>query len=208
MQPKLKQVIAGVTAFCVILFLVFVLRMTNTVKELQNTVSTLPTNSEVLPPGNFGVGNNTIQHASYNLVGTPTAPSTLTALFDSTSTTGRLARGLNNIVLAGKYTPKTTNANMYIKLERSLDGGTTYVPYSLLQETTTEILVFADDFATSTSVSAPFTIPGDKTSTSGTEIGFSFDMTIAADYLRVSLAEQNGTSTPGTANLQMLLNSN
>lgn len=159
--------------------------------------------------GNEVLGSGgAFEHTYYDAIGTSASPSTLTAAFNSNSSTVVLAAGLNNVVLGGTYTPKTTNANAYIKVERSLDNGSTYLPYSVLQALPTQTLVYSDSFATTTSSAAPFTIPGDGTSTSGTAITFSFDLTLAADYLRVSIAEQNGTSTPGTAHLQILLNSN
>lgn len=147
------------------------------------------------------------QSTRYNALGSAASPVTLNTTFNSNSSTMMLSRSLSHVAFAGTYTPKTTNAVMYLKLERSLDSGVTFYPYSELQVTPTQVLVYSDSFATSTSSAAPFLIPGDGTSTSGTDIGFSWDMEIAADFLRVSLAENNGTSTPGTANLQIRLQS-
>lgn len=159
--------------------------------------------------GNEVLGSGgAFEHTYYDAIGTSASPSTLTAAFNSNSSTVVLATGMANVAFAGNYTPKTTNASIYVKLERSIDGGLNFYPYSELQVTPTQILVHSDSFATSTSSAAPFLIPSDGTSTSGTGIGFSWDMTIVADYLRVSIAEQNGTSTAGTVNLQLLLNSN
>src|SRR3990167_1746585 len=106
------------------------------------------------------------QSTRYNAIGSASSPVTLNTTFNSNSSTMMLSRSLSHVVFAGTYTPKTTNAVMYLRLERSLDSGTTFYPYSELQVTPTQILVYSDSFATSTSSAAPFLIPGDGTSTS------------------------------------------
>lgn len=162
--------------------------------------------TEVAESEEFGSGS-AFESIYYNAIGTPTAASTLTQVFENTSSTVVMAKGLNNIVIAGEYTPTSEDSLLYIEVERSLDSGTTFLPYSVLQPFPTQTLVYSNGAATTGTEAIPFTIPGGETSVSGTAIGFSFDLTMAADYLRVSLKEST-TSTAGSAFIQLLLNSN
>lgn len=135
------------------------------------------------------------QSARYALFGTLASPSTLTTSFTaagSVSSTPRLVKNMPNIVVAGTYTPYSHGSVLQILVERSIDDGSTFEPYNLLEAESGAILVH-----TSSTTGMPFIIPGDGMATSGTAQEFSFDLTLAADYIRIS-AREITTSTAGT----------
>lgn len=139
-------------------------------------------------------------------IGSSASPATLTTAYAGASSTILLAEGLPNISIAGTYLPKSYGSRLYLLIERSIDKGVTYVPYVTLTPESTDVLV--NTSGTSTTNGSPFVVPGNSnTAASGTAIGFSFDVTLAADYIRLS-AKESTTSTAGTLNAQALLTSN
>lgn len=140
-------------------------------------------------------------------IGTASSPSTLTTAYAGASSTVILARGLPNVTIAGSYTPRSHGSAAYLLLERSIDEGTTFKPYTVISPTANDIDVYTN--GTSTTSGIPFLIPGTGIggATSGTAITFSFDLTAPADYIRVS-AKEFTTSTAGTLNVQLQLSSN
>src|SRR3990167_11513461 len=132
----------------------------NSIPEQQPPVIMRVPVETPVPAGDNVLGAGFLEHASYNAIGTVASPVTLTNVFANNSSTVILVTGMANVAFAGEYIPKTTDANLYIQLERSIDGGSTYYPYDVLQETPTQVLIYSDSFATTTSVSSPFTIPG------------------------------------------------
>lgn len=140
-----------------------------------------------------------------NGIGTAASPATLTTSYSANSSTATLFKtsGLSNIVVAGSYTPKSYGSVAYILVERSIDNGTTFYPYSTLTAESGDVLV--NTSGSSTTGGTPFLVPGNNlfASTSGTAIGYSFDLSIAADYIRVS-AKESTTSTAGTLNAQVM----
>ncbi len=136
--------------------------------------------------------------------------STLTGAYTgagSVSSSIILAGGLPNIAIAGKYTPKSYGSIAEILVERSLDHGATFEPYVTISPESADTLV--NTSGTGTTNGSPFLVPGNALylSASGTTIGYSFDLTLVADYIRVS-AKEVTTSTAGTLNTQVLLTSN
>lgn len=156
-----------------------------------------------------GLGSGQLTQLSYPAaIGTATSPVTLaTTTYSNASSSVILAGGLPHLVLAGTYTPKSYGSVMYLKLERSIDNGTTFFPYDVISPGVSGTLVY--NAGTSTTPGAPFVIPGEGigTAASGTAIGFSFDLPAVADYIRVS-AKEYSTSTRGTVNVQVILQSN
>lgn len=154
----------------------------------------------------MGAGD-AFQSQSISLIGTTSTPSTLTSAYGGTSSTAIRVRGYPNISLVGSYTPKSYGSAIYILLERSIDNGASFQPYSVLVPGTTQVPVYADGASSTSGI--PFLIPGAGTGSaaSGTAIGFSFDVSLAADRMRVSVKEST-TSTYGTLNLQGLVSSN
>lgn len=143
-------------------------------------------------------------------IGTAASPATLTSSYNGASTTLQNVGGLPNIVLGGTYTPKSYGSNILIMVERSLDHGATFFPYSTITPQTTSTIINTN--GASSTAGTPFVFPADSgaviaTSPSGTAVTFSWDMTLAADYLRVKVKE-NTTSTFGTLNLQTYFTSN
>lgn len=143
---------------------------------------------------------------------TPTQSARYTLFTTSTLTTGYTGAGavsstnifgkhLSNIAIGGSYVPKSHGSVLQILVERSLDNGVTYKPYNVLEVQNDEILVH-----TSGTAGMPFTIPGSGTAASGTTIGFDFDLTMIADYIRIS-AKETTTSTAGTVTAQINLQS-
>ena len=154
----------------------------------------------------LGAGD-AFQSLSFNLVGTTSTPSTITNLYAGTSSTKVNVRGYPNVSLVGSYTPKSYGSAIYILVERSIDNGASFQPYSVLVPGTTQIPVYAAGASSTSGI--PFLVPGAGTGSavSGTAIGFSFDLSLAADRMRVSVKEST-TSTYGTLSLEGLASSN
>lgn len=133
-------------------------------------------------------------------IGSSASPQTLTNSF-STSSVMRM-NGTNNVAIGFDYLPKSYGSSLYIAVERSLDNGSTYVPYLTINPSTDRTYVYTSG-ATGT-LGIPFSI-GDGTSASGTSIKGSFDFDMTADYVRFAVKEST-TSTAGTLYANMLLN--
>ena len=149
------------------------------------------------------------QAARYTLFTTSTLSTSYTG-GASVSTTGRLSKSLVNMVLAGFYQSNTTGARALLLVERSIDDGLTYQPYQTITPETADVLI--NTSGTGTSIGSPFVVPGTGASTSGTVIGFSADLTLAADYIRVSAKEVSSSTgstvtTPGTLTAKVLFQS-
>lgn len=123
------------------------------------------------------------------------------------SSTALRALGLSNVVIAGNYIPKSYGSRLYLVLERSVDNGATYQNYGTLTPETGDVLVNTN--GTSTTGGTPFVIPGNAigSAASGTSIGFSYDLSIAADYIRIA-AKEYSTSTSGTAHIILFASNN
>lgn len=139
-------------------------------------------------------------------IGSAASPATLTTSYNGASSTPILAVGLPNITIAGTYTPRSYGSQMFLLIERSIDNGATYQPYTVLEPRATDVLIYSN--GTGTSAGIPFTFPSSQAfSASGTSIGFSFDISLVADYLRFSIKEST-TSTAGRASLRSVLTNN
>lgn len=130
------------------------------------------------------------------------ASSTLTSAYTgagAVSSTVYLAEGLPNFLIGGWYLPKSYGSQVYIQIERSLDHGVTFVPYMTITPSASSTGV--------NTMSSPFIVPSVATAASGTAIGYSFDLTMVADYVRVS-AKEVTTSTAGTLTAKIIVASN
>ena len=151
-------------------------------------------------PLRLGTVNYISDRNFQDAIGSASSPSTLTSTY--TSSTPLRIPGLSNLVVAGTYTPKAFGSNLFIVLERSIDNGQTYYPYQVITPSTDRVSVWSNSFATS-SQAVPFLIPGSGSSQTNVAIPFSFDTTLAADYVRLAVKEST-TSTAGTVNVQFL----
>ncbi len=131
-----------------------------------------------------------------DVIGVAATPVTLTASFADNRDV-MVTKYLPNVHLDVKYTPNAASTNAYVQIlvEASNDEGTTWFPLSVKVTGTTEVDVFADSatgMGTASGVS--FVIPGDKTSTGGTAVSASFDLTVVAEQLRISAKESVGSN--------------
>jgi hypothetical protein len=158
------------------------------------------------PTGDLGHGGS-LTNAWYNAIGTQSSPSTLSTSYNGASSSQILATGVPHLAIAGTYTPKAYGSGLFLRLERSLDNGNTWMPYNVISPGATGVLVYTS--GSSTTSGAPFIVPGEGqgVATSGTALGFSFDLPIVADRIRIAAKEQT-TSTAGTLNLQVMLQTN
>jgi len=163
-----------------------------------------PRNQPVLGLGGYFEGLN------YNAIGTATVPVTLTNSYTaagSASSTQMGSLGLPNISVSGEYTPKSYGSVAYILVERSIDGGVSYQPYQTITPEVADVLLNTN--GSSTTNGSPFIVPGNAlfTSASGTAIGFSFDVSLVADYVKIFVKEST-TSTAGVFYAQVKATSN
>lgn len=157
---------------------------------------------KIVPEKSIKLGTvETISDRTYlDAFGTASSSATLTSTY-ATSTSLRV-QGLSNVVLAGTYTPKSYGSTLFLVIERSIDYGKNFYPYQVITPSTDRVSVWSNGFVTS-SRGVPFMIPGSGSAASGTAMTFSFDTTLAADYIRI-LAKESTTSTAGTFNVQLL----
>ena len=155
--------------------------------------------------GNLGVTLTSTDSNYMDAIGTASAPATATTLYTSSTSAVLRTLGLSQVAIGGKYKPTSYGSNYYLQIERSIDNGQTYVPYQTLTAQSNSVLVNASPTSsTSTVGSTPFIVPGNLLygSTSGTTIPFSFDLSMVADYIRVS-GKEVSTSTLGTIFVQV-----
>ena len=134
---------------------------------------------------------------SYDVIGTRSAPATLTTAYSGNTTT-RDCRYFPNLQLEILYTPLSGQSNRYalILVELSTDAGTTYIPISTKLNDTTEIEVYVEGDTSTTGI--PITIPGDHTSTGGVVYKGIIPLgDIAADKVKIS-AREDGAANFGT----------
>lgn len=159
-------------------------------------------------PTDFGSLTPT-QTARYSLFSSLPLTNSYTAS-GSVSSTGRLSKSLVNMVLAGTYIANTTGSKVMLLVERSIDDGATYQPYQTITPEAADVLI--NTSGSGTSIGSPFIVPGNGASVSGTSIGFSSDLTLAADYIRVSAKEVSSSTgsvlvTPGVLTARVLFQS-
>lgn len=152
----------------------------------------------------FGGGLVSVDRNGIDAIGSAASSSILTGSY--VSSTRMKVLGLDKLVVAGSYTPRSFAPTLYLMVERSIDNGQTYYPYALTTNLDSRINVGTGAFATS-SAGVPFQIPGSTSasSTSGTAMTFSFSLPypFTADYMRLSVKEQT-TSTFGLVNVQLM----
>lgn len=136
------------------------------------------------------------EKVSYDTIGVIGTPVTLTAAYTGNTHT-LAAEKLGNLHIDFQYTPKTgqTDRIVSILVEYSNDNGTTFFPLSLVQNTTTDKLIYTDDAGGNNGL--PAIIPGDKTSTGGVTLSGIIDTTITADHIKISVKE-DGSANFGT----------
>ena len=160
-----------------------------------------------------------VQRRNFKEIGTSAAPLTLTNAFadaDSVSSTSVDAKGMNTVVVAGTWLPKSAGSRLYLKFQQSPDGtnffdrsletnipnyGTAGTGGSTVASSTLVVVG-----ATSTS-GIPYVI-GDWTTTSGTALSFSFpvkEFVGGMDAIKVFAQEMTST-THGTLHMQVNLN--
>lgn len=155
-------------------------------------------------PQTYG-GSLTVADRNSTTFGTPASPTLLTNNY--VSSTAIRSLGLSNIVVAGNYLSKSDQSRLYIQVESSVDNGATYQTYDTITPQSDSVLV--NTSGTSTSNGAPFVIPGNNLSghASGTNTGFSFNVSAAGDYMRVAVKE-SATSTSGTVYMTLFAGNN
>ena len=158
-------------------------------------------------PSSLGHGG-AYESANYpQMIGSASVPATITSDYNGASSTIKLVGGQPNAVFGGTFTPKSYGSKLYLLVQRSIDDGATFLPYDVISVRSTSTVIYTSGASSTQGI--PFVIPdgGDTLSASGTSIGFSFDLTAAADYIRV-FAKEDTTSTEGTLNVQMQTSSN
>jgi len=155
----------------------------------------------------FGTSGAGYSSVHYNqLVPTSTLSNSYSAA-GSVSSSRIAIDGYPNVVLSGTYTPASYGSIAYILIQRSVDGGATYKPYVTITPEQADVLI--NTSGSSTSNGTPFLVPGNGlfTSASGTNINFSLDLTMVADFIKVQVKE-NTTSTAGTMSMQLMAGTN
>lgn len=144
-------------------------------------------------------------------IGSEASPVTVaTTTFSNASSSIITAGGLPNLAFVIGYTPASYGSRLALLLERSFDG-TNFYPYATITPESGDVLINSSGTTTGgvTFTSPPFLIPGNAlgTAVSGTRITTSFDLTLAAGWIRLS-AREVSTSTRGTTNIGVYLTSN
>lgn len=144
---------------------------------------------------------DTFERVSYDVIGTASTPTTTNSLYAGNTKT-LLSGGLENLHLDLKYTPASQDSVLYVLVEGSNDGGTTYFPLGNKSIGTTDIKLYAE--GTSSTIGMPIVFPGDSTSVSGTALLAGVDFDMVADHVKIS-AKESTTSTKGTAYIRATL---
>ena len=153
----------------------------------------------------FGGGLVSVDRFGVDAIGSAASGTILTQVYVSSTRVKVL--GLDKVVVAGSYLPRSFAPKLFLVVERSVDNGQTYYPYTVTSEGISTVGVNVNGFTTS-SLGIPFQIPAinsTASSTSGTPMLFSFqlDYPFTADYMRVAVKEQT-TSTGGLVNVQIM----
>lgn len=139
----------------------------------------------------FG-SNDPTQSARYTIFASSTLQAGFTGGGVPSSTL--VTRLKPNMAIGGTYLPRAHGSYLQLRLERSLDNGVTYQPYTNLEATNSETLIH-----TSSTDGTFFTFPGAITAASNTTYSFSFDLTMIADYVRFSAREVTTSTLTGAA---------
>lgn len=145
------------------------------------------------------LGSGTQDRATGNAIGTPTASSTLTALFTGNSTV-LSSKYMENLHLDIRYSPLTGQSNRYMEIliEESNDNGVNYYPISTKSVGTDNIGIYVT--STNGYTGIPLQIPGDRISVGSTTYHGTYDTDIMADHIRIS-ARESGTASFGFAHI-------
>lgn len=102
------------------------------------------------------------------------------------------------------YVSNGTGANyVQLTIEVSNDAGTTFFQQAVKVDATTEIDLY--DLDGSGNAGVPLTLPGGKTSTSGTTYTATYDNNVVGDYVRVSAKETKAVGSAGTLYVRMTI---
>ena len=165
-----------------------------------------------LSQAKFGGGLTSPDRVSAT-IGTSASPVTLNNNFTgagSASSSALKMNGNSDVAIGFSYTPKSWGSKIYIRVDRSFDNGTSYVPYSVIDQntTSTQVINVNTTGATGTASGVPFVIPPYGVSTSGTAITGSFTLPdLVGDYVKVYVKEST-TSTYGTLYLNLFGSNN
>lgn len=175
---------------------------------LVSVIAVLPDRNKDAILGGVGFNYESVHYPS--AIGSASSPVTLKGTFSgagAASSSQIAIDGFPNVTIAGTYTPKSHGSFMYLQVQRSIDNGTTFVPYMTITPETSDVLVNYN--GTSSIAGSPFVIPGNASGTtaSGTAITWSFDLTLLADYIKI-FAKEVTTSTFGTLNAQIMAGTN
>lgn len=149
------------------------------------------------------IGGATYDRVSYDIMGTASSPTTTNSVYGGNIRT-LVSTGLENLHLDIKYTPASQDSVLYILVEGSNDGGTTFFPMTTKTNGTTDIKLYQEGVTSTAGI--PITFPGDSTSVSGTAYLAGVDFDMVADHVRVS-AKESTTSTKGTLYMRATLTS-
>lgn len=139
---------------------------------------------------------------SYNLFGSTVAvPVALTDAFTGNSTV-LFSEGYKSIRIEGTYTPNAASTNAYTLFELSTSEDTdvtaapsNFYPVGNVSAAAAETDVYSDSgTGMSTGGGIPLIVPGDKTSTGGTAIPFSFNVEVNSRYVRLRAKESVGSN--------------
>ena len=146
------------------------------------------------------------ERSSYDIIGTVGTATTTNALYDGNSKV-LVTSGFDQLHFDIKYLPKSWDSVIYILVEGSNDGGTTYFPvnYSSVSTTLNDYRLYAN--GASSTVGFPITFPGELVSVSGTTYYASYDKYINFDHVKVRVKEST-TSTKGELYIRATLINN
>lgn len=156
---------------------------------------------------NKQAGGSDSDRVSYDVIGTATTSSTLTAVYTGNTKIIRAAY-LDNLHLDVSYTP-SAGPNRYssILVEGSNDGGTTYFPISIVDTdaTTNTLRLSVRDM--DGNVGVPVEVPGDRVSAAFVTYKGMIDLPINSELIKIS-AKENDVANFGKLYVRATLTSN
>ena len=162
----------------------------------------------IVQSGEKQVGGTGSTRATYDVIGTAAASSTLTGTYSDNRKVLDVT-GLENLHLDIRYSTASASSTAkyaYILIEGSNDGGTTYFPMSSKVVATQEIDIYVKDL--DGNIGLPLIFPGDKVTANTTTYKGFYDTNFVADHIRISAKEAVfGTGTAGNIFISATLTS-
>lgn len=159
------------------------------------------------------LGSTNYERNSYDIIGTATTPTTTNSLYGGNTKTF-VSGGFDKLHLDIQYLPKTTSSTLFILVEGSNDGGTTFFPLvSRVREYDgiVDQLNIDPTGVTSTQgipLAFPNIVSGSMSdSVANTTYKAMVDLIVNAGHLKVSVKEST-TSTKGTSYIRATLLNN